>query len=175
MSDVRIMCQTDGERTLPVFDEIEKRLDAVRARAYELFESRGEAEGSDLDDWIQAERDVLGWSPGGMTDHDGEYEVDFALPGFRADDVELTATPTELIVHAETRSEKKDSADPVVWNELGSSDIYGRIALPTPVYAERVSARLRNGVLTVHAPKYALNEMVSPLSLVKAETMELRA
>ncbi len=175
MSDVRIKRQIDGERTLPVFDEIEKRLEAVRARAYELFESRGASEGNELDDWIQAEREVLGWSPGGMTDHDGEYEVDFALPGFRADDVELTATPTELIVHAESKEERIGATDQVVWNTLGATDIYGRIALPTPVYAERVSARLRNGVLTVHAPKYAMNEVASPLALSKAETAEFRA
>lgn len=175
MSDVRIMHQTDGERTLPVFDAIEKRLDAVRARAYELFESRDKSEGSDLDDWLQAEREVLGWSAVGMTDHDGEYEVDFALPGFRADDVELTATPTELIVHAESRKDRKGATDEVTWNESASSDIYGRIALPTPVYAERVSARLWNGVLTVHAPKFAMNELAGPLSRVNVEATELRA
>jgi hypothetical protein len=32
--------------------------DAVRARAYEIFLARGGGHGRDLDDWLQAEREV---------------------------------------------------------------------------------------------------------------------
>jgi len=32
----------------------------IRIRAYELFEQRGCRHGSDLDDWLQAEAEVLG-------------------------------------------------------------------------------------------------------------------
>ena len=31
----------------------------IRTRAYELYEQRGNREGSDLDDWLQAEKEVL--------------------------------------------------------------------------------------------------------------------
>lgn len=34
----------------------------VAARAYELYVARGGAEGAALDDWLQAEKDVLGQS-----------------------------------------------------------------------------------------------------------------
>ena len=37
-------------------DNLETR---IRARAYELFEQRGAQEGQDLDDWFQAEREIL--------------------------------------------------------------------------------------------------------------------
>lgn len=153
MSEVRIKRQTDDERTLPVFKELAERLDAVRQRAYDLFSSRGSSAGSDLDDWIKAEREVFGWMPGELKDRESEYEVDFALPGFGANDVELTATPTELIVHAENKTERKGESDRVVWSEFGSSEVYRRFALPTPVMADRVSAKLKDGVLKVHAPK----------------------
>ena len=33
--------------------------DEVAARAYELFEERGRTHGHDLDDWLQAESEVL--------------------------------------------------------------------------------------------------------------------
>ena len=33
--------------------------DRVRQRAYELYVNRGSEAGSDLDDWLQAEQDVL--------------------------------------------------------------------------------------------------------------------
>ncbi len=32
----------------------------IRARAHEIFLARGAAPGSDLDDWLQAERELLG-------------------------------------------------------------------------------------------------------------------
>lgn len=32
----------------------------IRARAYQLFEERGEELGHDLEDWLQAEAEVLG-------------------------------------------------------------------------------------------------------------------
>jgi len=34
-------------------------LDLIRARAYSLFESRGRQPGHALDDWLQAEREIL--------------------------------------------------------------------------------------------------------------------
>ena len=30
----------------------------IAARAYEIYESNGRADGTDLDDWLQAERDL---------------------------------------------------------------------------------------------------------------------
>jgi len=32
----------------------------IRRRAYELYEQRGRADGSELEDWVQAEAEVLG-------------------------------------------------------------------------------------------------------------------
>jgi hypothetical protein len=34
-------------------------LEQIRVRAYELFEQRGKSEGGDLEDWLQAEAEVL--------------------------------------------------------------------------------------------------------------------
>jgi hypothetical protein len=34
--------------------------DEIRRRAYELYEQRGRADGYELDDWVQAEEEVLG-------------------------------------------------------------------------------------------------------------------
>jgi HSP20 family molecular chaperone IbpA len=153
MSDVRIMSLATDEASLPVFRDFEKRLEAVRERAYDLFLSRNGAAGSDFDDWVQAERELLGSARGEMTEHEGEYEVDVTLPGFDADEVELSATPRELLVHATTTNEKtRDDAD-VMSREFSSSEVYRRFSLPTPVEIQRISAELKDGVLKVHAPK----------------------
>ena len=33
--------------------------DAIRRRAYEIYDQRGRADGFELDDWVQAEAEVL--------------------------------------------------------------------------------------------------------------------
>jgi Protein of unknown function (DUF2934) len=33
--------------------------DRIRVRAYELYEQRGKVEGHDLEDWLQAEQEIL--------------------------------------------------------------------------------------------------------------------
>ena len=38
----------------PELDEV------IRRRAYELYEQRGRADGLELDDWVQAESEVVG-------------------------------------------------------------------------------------------------------------------
>jgi hypothetical protein len=42
-------------RTLPVATVTD---DAIRARAYEFYESRGAEPGADVDDWLRAEREM---------------------------------------------------------------------------------------------------------------------
>ena len=37
----------------------DRALELIRARAYHLFESRGQQPGQELDDWLRAEREVL--------------------------------------------------------------------------------------------------------------------
>jgi hypothetical protein len=34
--------------------------ECIRRRAYQLYEQRGRIDGFDLDDWVQAEREILG-------------------------------------------------------------------------------------------------------------------
>jgi hypothetical protein len=37
-----------------------EQLEEIRQRAYELYEARGREEGHDIDDWLQAEDEVVG-------------------------------------------------------------------------------------------------------------------
>jgi HSP20 family molecular chaperone IbpA len=153
MSDVRIKRADEGERQLPVFQEFEQRMEEVRKRAYDIFASRGRRRGRPDDDWIAAERELLGWSAAELKEHDAEYEVDVSLPGFSPNDIELTATPNELILHAADKREQQGKDGNVVWSEFGSSEVFRRFTLPTSVETDKISAQLKNGVLKVHVPK----------------------
>lgn len=153
MPNVHIQRDVEGERSLPVFREISDRLEAVRQKAFELFQERGGERGHELEDWIAAEHAVMGWPAAELKDKKTAYEVEVTLPGFTAKEVEVTATPREIIVHAAAYHEKKGEEDKVIWSEYGSNDVYRRFELPESVNADRVTAQLENGIPHVMAPK----------------------
>jgi hypothetical protein len=49
------------KRPLPVFDLIAKEFEVIRRRAFDRFEKRGRELGHDLEDWLRAEHELLGW------------------------------------------------------------------------------------------------------------------
>jgi len=142
-------------KALPIFEEIEKRLKGVRQRAFELFQSRGRETGHELDDWLKAEHEIWGWPAAEMTEMDGKYEVDLTLPGFEAKQVQVTATPSEIIIHAQYKPEKKEEECKVLWSEFGSNDVYRRFETPQPIDVDKIDATLDKGILHVIAVKAA--------------------
>jgi len=156
MAQVAITKVKDAEKkALPVFDEIAKRLEAVQRRAFELFEQRGREDGHELEDWLQAEHELFGWPAAELAEKNGAYEIGVTLPGFEAKDVEVTATPAEVVIHAATQKEKKSEKDNVLWTEFGSDDVYRRFQVPNAINVDQVTAKLDNGLLRVIAPKIA--------------------
>jgi HSP20 family molecular chaperone IbpA len=157
MSDVPVKSfpDTAQKSILPVFEEIGKRIDMVRQRALELFERRGREFGHALDDWLKAEREIMGsWPAAELKEKDGAYELEMTLPGYQAKEVEVTATPSEIIVHAQTQhEEKKEEEGQVVWTEFGSNEVFRRFELPQPIEVEKATASLDKGILHVMAPK----------------------
>jgi HSP20 family protein len=156
MAQVAVTRVNDAEKkTLPVFGEIAKRLQGVQRRAFDLFEKRGGELGHELEDWFKAEHELLGWPAAELTEKDGAYELEITLPGFEVKDIEVTATPNEVIVHAATEKEKKTQKDNVLWTEFGSNDVYRRFDVPNAINVDQVTAKLDNGILRVNAPKTA--------------------
>jgi len=153
MTQVQIKRDRDGDRTLPVFRELSERMEEVRRKAYSLFEQRGGEAGRELDDWITAEHEVLGWPAAELKEANGAFEMEVRLPGFAAKEVEVTATPRELVVHATTTRRDEGQDGTIVWSEFGSSDVYRQFGFPADVDATQVTARLENGILHVRAPR----------------------
>ena len=138
---------------LPLFQEMEKQLEEVRRRAFRLFETRGRELGHDFEDWIRAEHEIMGWSAAELAELDGEYKLEMTLPGFDPKQVEVAATPSEIVVHAEIKAEKKPGEDHILWTEFGPNNVYRRFALPRPIDVNRTKATLEHGLLKVLAEK----------------------
>jgi HSP20 family molecular chaperone IbpA len=157
MSHVHIhRFETVKDRTLPVFAEAEHMFQRVQQRAFELFAKRGFGHGQALEDWLSAERELC-WPAAEVADNDKEYVVSVALPGFEAGEIQVTAAPRELIVHAQSRHERTHTSPgtegKLTWSTSRSDGVSRRIELPADVRAQDVKAAVAHGLLTIVAPK----------------------
>lgn len=141
----------------PIFAELERRFDAVQRRAHDFFLNRGQVDRA-LNDWFAAEHELFGWSAAELSEKDDTYEVDFALAGFDAKDIQVTAMPNEIIVHADVKETREVEKDKVLWSEFGSKDVCRRFELPDPIDTDKVTATLDKGVLRIKAHKGVIGE-----------------
>ena len=147
-----IIHQEGGGTLASIFEEIRKRFEEVRRRAQEIFEKR-QQHGSALDDWVQAEREILGSPAAEFSETSEGYCAEVALPGFDADDVSVAVTPNEIVVHATRKDEQERKEENVLWTEFGSREVYRRLETPTPIDTGKTTAVLEKGMLRIVAPK----------------------
>jgi len=159
MAEVKVQKVADSGKksATPIFKEMEQVAERIRARAFDLFSRRGFDPGHALDDWLAAEREIC-WPASELTEQERGFTLNVALPGFEADDIAVTATPAELIVHAKSKTESKKTEEAkkghkVCWSEFRSNDVYRQVGLPSSIDAQSVSATLHNGMLTISAAK----------------------
>ena len=81
-----------------------------------------------------------------------EYVLTAELPGLRQEDLEIQVRDSLLIL-AGTRREQSRTCEQYHRVERGHGSFSRVFHLPHPVDAERITADLRDGVLTVTCPK----------------------
>lgn len=87
---------------------------------------------------------------------DGAFYLEAELPGFSMNDIEINLTGKELTLTATRRtSERSENVGEFVRRERAEGTFSRTVRLPAPIDAERVGAKLVNGVLTVTLPKAA--------------------
>jgi HSP20 family protein len=153
MTRIPVKHVSDETLTLPVFEELHRRMEQVRCRAYDRFTARGFEPGHELDDWLAAEREVFGWPAAELVEKDGEFEMDLTLPGFQATDIEVIAEPESVTVHAVAEKKAEEKVEHVLWSEFGKNEVFRKVIFPSDVELPRVTAEFTNGLLRVHAPK----------------------
>src|SRR5215475_13425328 len=96
-----------------------------------------------------------GWSAPAvdMYQTDDEIVVKAALPGIKADEVQINITGEVLTLRGETKQEeeKKEKAWHIREQRWGAFE--RSVVLPTDVVADKAKAEFANGVLTISLPK----------------------
>jgi HSP20 family molecular chaperone IbpA len=162
MSQVAIYKWNSPETNPQTFlEHVEAITDSIRKRAFNLFQNRNGGNGSDLDDWLQAERD-LAWSPASeLVDDEKEFRARIALPGFDAKDIQVSALPDALVIQAGAAHTHEGKSGNVCFCEFSGKKLFRRLDLPAFVDVDMVTASVDKGILLVTAPKATTKQMTA--------------
>jgi HSP20 family protein len=140
---------------LSMLESMESLFDAIRQRAFGLFEERGSGAGGDLEDWLRAEREFV-WVPRAeLVDEQDQYRVRVAVPGLEAKDIQVTAMQHSIVVDADVSHNEEKDTEAVSFSELTEKKMFRRFDLPEPIDPDKVQAALDKGILEITAGKAA--------------------
>jgi HSP20 family molecular chaperone IbpA len=162
MAHITIDKIESGELTAtPVYEDLQRRLETVRRRAFELYKMRGCEPGGEVEDWLEAEREVLGWPPLETQETDREFEFQVPLGDYDVNEVEIVVTPSEIIVHAKTNAEQMTDDSGPASVASASRHLYRRIELAELIKVEETRAMYDSGTLRITAAKAAAKQSAS--------------
>ena len=143
-----------------LFDQMKELSQSVARRAYEFFEARGRELGHDLDDWIRAESELLRRVPVEITESDDQLTVRAEVPGFSADEVQVSVEPRRLVISGKSARWAEQKSEGVVYTERRSNQFCRALELPAEVDPARAGASLKDGVLELTLPRVAPSQAV---------------
>ena len=131
----------------------------IQLRAFELFERRGRSPGGDLDDWLQAEKELFFIPPAEVNESAKAFRMTISAPGFNASDIDVIAMPRELLVEAKAERRLEPRRGNMTAGALELKTLYRRFDLASPIDTREVTARMDEGSLTIEAPKKLVQRM----------------
>jgi HSP20 family protein len=138
-----------------VFDQVENTFNTLARRAYEIFEGNGRAFGRDVDNWFQAEKELLHPVTVNLMESDESFELKAEVPGFNDKEIEIGVEPRRLTITGKRETKKEEKKGKPVCAESCSDQILRIVDMPREVDTEKVTATLKNGVLELTLPKLA--------------------
>jgi HSP20 family molecular chaperone IbpA len=141
-----------GTEPSSVIARLETMAGRIRQRAYEIFEKRG-TDGHSVDDWLEAERDLVLTSEPEVSEKDGKYDIRLTLQGFKANETHVTVLPDAVIVCAEAGRKHEENTGEAQVQEFASKMLYRRFDLSAPINVDKVAANLDGGTLHITAQK----------------------
>ena len=138
-----------------LFDQIDETFNALARRAYEIFDGNGRVFGRDLDNWLQAERELLHPMALNITETDQAFTVKAEVPGFTEKEIEVAVEQGRLTITGQRESSKEERKGKTICAESSSDKILRIVDLPSEIDRDKVAATLKNGVLELTLPKVA--------------------
>src|SRR5262249_9352281 len=137
-------------------EEMKELYDRIADRAYEIYLQRGSLIGCDLDNWLDAEHELV-WRPAvEILEKDNQFIVQVAMAGLEPSDFTVRITEEHLLIKSERMHTHKDGRGIVHVCELGlvrcsgssisqreSTQPRSRLTIGTGCYGSRLCLRKR--------------------------------
>ena len=137
---------------LGLLQEIQMLQDRISRRAYDLYETRGAVDGSHVNDWLRAEREVY-WVPQvELQETDRAFHLMIRVSDVADETIEVNVLPEMIILRSAGENEigAQNGTDLC---PSGSKVLFGRIFFPSQIHAESAVIRLEDDLLRVSAAK----------------------
>jgi HSP20 family molecular chaperone IbpA len=141
-----------------LLDRAKEIYEAVARRAYELFDVRGRQSGYEIEDWLNAERELLRPLPLEVTETDDRLTVRAEVPGFSEKDLKVSLEPRCLIINGRIEEASEQKTSELLNTSRCSSEIFHSLDLPADIDRAKASATLKSGILELNLPKSAKTE-----------------
>jgi HSP20 family molecular chaperone IbpA len=135
-----------------LFQRIDKALESIRNRAYEMFRLRGNEPGTDLDDWFRAERELFEIPPFELADNGDAFLLKVAMPRYEIDQLEVGVEGDSVTIYGKVDRKRTERG------EFTHEELFRRFNLPGPIDANNVRSQLADGFLKLTLPKAKAKE-----------------
>jgi HSP20 family protein len=136
----------------------EDRQQRIATAAYYRAEQRGFNSGDEIQDWLEAEKDMdmetIFPIKIDMTETDQDYIVRAQIPGVKKEDVKILVDGDLVSISAEVKQEKeKKEGERVICRECYQGTSYRSFTLDRNVDEAKAQAKCENGILELILPK----------------------
>jgi HSP20 family molecular chaperone IbpA len=161
MSQIPVKLVTSTNAALHRLRQLMKTVhDEIRHRAFRLFQQRGCEEGHELEDWLEAEREVLCSPACEMAETADEVRIHAALPACPVKNLQVDVLPNSITIEGKAVRSQHRNGEKIHFSEFGERRLLRQFDLPAQIDPCEVQATLDNGVLRIVARKAAA--IVSP-------------
>jgi len=154
---IKVSYATDAESLNALIRKLENVELSVEKRAREVFIQRGCTCGHPVDDWYMAERELYNVPAAEMKETEKGIEIRVAIPGCRAEQLEIIALPGILAIEDRPSVEKMHgrTTERLVSSAMNERPLFRRFSPKHPIDPKAVRATLSDGMLTITASRAA--------------------
>ena len=136
-----------------VLNRVEETYDSIARRAFELFEDSGRTFGHDLEDWFQAEAEVVHPIHINVFESGEALTVQAEVPGFSAKELAVSVEPRRLTITGKREVKAERRTDKTIYSERCADRILRVVELPAEVDTAKVTATLKEACWSSPCPK----------------------